>query len=513
MKDNNSDFKIKYVIKKILKLFLLVILDLEGVESKELKKQSLPMHESKAILELQKVEEDDLRSLRKKQKKTLNLIDVVSNVEKNFPLLLATLQDLMIARSELITSQGAFDSSVRSASTASTGYYQNQRFDTIIEQPTPVNGTSFFAGYRLGRGEFAPYYGERATNRYGEVRAGARVPLLRDRMIDKNRAGVQSSTIGLKIADLNVTQQKVEIIKNAMLRYWDWIASVEKLKIAKNIYNIAKDRQEQIQKRVKAGDLPRIEETENKRIVLQRKSQLVVFEQLVISSANELSLYLMTDENKAYIPTEDEVPDNPFSQFTEEVINIDIVVESAIKNRPEIQRLHAQKEQNRIERELAKNLSKPGIDFVLSVSQDFGPGSKTLAQPEMEASLILNVPMQNKTQEGKIDGAQAKIAKLDSQEDFLKERITTDLKNITSLLSMTKERVAISTSEVELSKELETAELKKFQMGEGTLILVNIRELTTAEARIREIDSLADHNRAIVNFKASTLDLLNFQKK
>ena len=259
--------------------------------------------------------------------------------------------------------------------------------------------------------------------------------------------------------------------------------------------------------------MPRIEETENKRIVLQRKSQLVVFEQLVISSANELSLYLMTDENKAYIPTEDEVPDNPFSQFTEEVINIDIVVESAIKNRPEIQRLHAQKEQNRIERELAKNLSKPGIDFVLSVSQDFGPGSKTLAQPEMEASLILNVPMQNKTQEGKIDGAQAKIAKLDSQEDFLKERITTDLKNITSLLSMTKERVAISTSEVELSKELETAELKKFQMGEGTLILVNIRELTTAEARIREIDSLADHNRAIVNFKASTLDLLNFQKK
>jgi hypothetical protein len=335
MKDKNSDFNLKYVIKKVLKLSLLVILDLEGVESKELKNQSLPMQESKAILELQKVEEDELRTLRKKQKKTLNLMDVVFNVEKNFPLLVATMQDLMIARSELITAEGAFDSSLRSGATASTGYYQNQRFDTIIEQPTPVNGTSFFAGYRLGRGEFAPYYGERATNRYGEVRAGARVPLLRDRTIDKNRAGIQSSTIGLKIADLNVTQQKVEIIKNAMLRYWDWIASVEKLKIAKNIYNIAKDRQDQIQKRVKAGDLPRIEETENKRIVLQRKSQLVAFEQLLINSANELSIYLMTDENKSYIPSEDEVPENPFSQLTEDTINIETVVESAIKNRPE----------------------------------------------------------------------------------------------------------------------------------------------------------------------------------
>ena len=129
MKDKNSDFNLKYVIKKVLKLSLLVILDLEGVESKELKNQSLPMQESKAILELQKVEEDELRTLRKKQKKTLNLMDVVNNVEKNFPLLVATMQDLMIARSELITAEGAFDSSLRSGATASTGYYQNQRFE------------------------------------------------------------------------------------------------------------------------------------------------------------------------------------------------------------------------------------------------------------------------------------------------------------------------------------------------------------------------------------------------
>ena len=69
MKDKNSDYNFKYIIKKVLKLFLLVILDLEGVESKELKNQSIPMQESKAVLELQKVEEDEKRTLRKKQKK------------------------------------------------------------------------------------------------------------------------------------------------------------------------------------------------------------------------------------------------------------------------------------------------------------------------------------------------------------------------------------------------------------------------------------------------------------
>jgi hypothetical protein len=108
-----------------------------------------------------------------------------------------------------------------------------------------------------------------------------------------------------------------------------------------------------------------------------------------------------------------------------------------------------------------------------------------------------------------MDGATAKNAKLDSQEIFLKERISTDIKNISSLLDMTRERVTLSVKEVELSRELEKSELKRFQMGEGTLILVNIREQTTAEARNREIDSLADHNKALVNFRAATMEIGN----
>ena len=499
-------------INKISKYFLLIFLDLEGLNAKEIENTTHPEAKPSIVIDSQKISED-LRIIKKKNKKVLKLEDVIVNIEKNFPLLAVAMQDLLIARSELVTSQGAFDSSLRSTSTSATGYYQNQRFDTIIEQPTPVNGTSFFAGYRLGRGDFAPYYGERATNKFGEVRAGARIPIFRDRAIDKNRAGIQQAEVGLRLADLSVIQQKIEIYRNAMLRYWDWIASVEKYNIIKNIYNIAKDRQDQIEKRVKAGDLPRIEETENKRIVLQRKAQLVASEQIMISSANELSLYLMTDMNKAYIPSPDEVPDNPFSQLDEkEIIELSTKIEEAVEKRPEVKRIQAQKEQNRIERELAKNLTKPGIDFVFAVSQDFGPGSKTLERPELEASLVLNVPLQNKTQQGKLDGTSAKNTKLDAQELFLKERIGADIKNISSLLEMTKERVKLSISEVELSKEIEKAEWKKFQMGEGTLILVNIREQNTAEARIREIDSKADHKKAYVNFKAATMEILPEEK-
>ena len=45
-------------------------------------------------------------------------------------------------------------------------------------------------------------------------------------------------------------------------------------------------------------------------------------------------------------------------------------------------------------------------------------------------------------------------------------------------------------------------------MGEGTLLVVNIREQTTGEAAIREIDALVDHHRAIANYKAAVADVL-----
>jgi outer membrane protein TolC len=495
-------------IKKVLKLLILIFFDLEGIEAKEIKEEAGPERDSSVKVQLTKSLKEEERVLKKKR--VLRIDDLLNNIEKNYPLLIASMQDMMIARSELLTAQGAFDTSFRTSSTSATGYYQNQRFDTIIEQPTPVNGTSFFAGYRLGRGDFAPYYGERATNKYGEVRAGARIPIFRDRAIDKNRAGIQQAEVGVRMADLTLAQQKIEITRNAMLRYWDWISSVMKYRISENIYTIAKDRQSQIEKRVKVGDLPRIEETENMRIVIQRKAQLVAAEQNMIFSANELSLYLLKDDNTAYIPNIDEVPPDPFSQMKDyDSIDLSKKIENAVTKRPEIQRIQAQKEINRIDKELAKNLSKPGIDFVFAASQDFGPGSRTLARPELEATLVLNIPMQNRTQEGKIDGATAKNSKLDSQEIFLKERISTDIKNISSLLDMTRERVTLSVKEVELSRELEKSELKRFQMGEGTLILVNIREQTTAEARNREIDSLADHNKALVNFKAATMEIGN----
>lgn len=488
-------------LNKAFKIFLILLLDLEGNELKSKEKEE--------VLKTTPLKKEKTEIVQKNSSQKLTLDNLLTQVNKNFPLIAAAFQDMRIAEADVLIAKGAFDPVLRGGSTTASGYYNNSRFDSVVEQPTTVGGTSFFAGYRLGLGSFPPYYGERATNRYGEVRAGARVPLWRDHSIDRGRAGLKQAEIGIRLADLSIQQQKIEIFRNAALRYWEWIAAVERFRIAKTVYDIAVERQKQIQKRVQAGDMAQIELKDNERIVLQRESQLLAAEQGIEITSNELALYLQENPNSQFELKVEMIPENPFSQIAD-LVNIDIQseVQKALEKRPEIQRFKAQKDQNRIDEELAKNQMKPGVDLVVAASQDMGPGSYTRSKTELEASLVLNVPLATRAQKGRINSAVAKNKKLDAQEEFLRTRIEADIKNTYSILNMTRQRSGLAKKELILAKQLEKAELDRFMIGEGTLILVNIREQTTAEAAFREIDALTDHNRAIINYKAAIMEIV-----
>ena len=81
--------------------------------------------------------------------------DVLVSVEQNFPLVLAAMEQVEIAEGKLLAAQGGFDFVVASKGSAELqGFYENERFDVSIEQPTALWGTSLIGGYRIGRGDF-----------------------------------------------------------------------------------------------------------------------------------------------------------------------------------------------------------------------------------------------------------------------------------------------------------------------------------------------------------------------
>ncbi|MBM3983899.1 MAG: hypothetical protein FJ304_27255, partial [Planctomycetes bacterium] len=119
--------------------------------------------------------------------------EVIAAVERHYPLLRAIEQERAVAGGRLVSAMGAFDTVLLAGADGQGTTYDNFRTTAGAAQLLPFGGVSVFAGYRTGTGDFPTYNLGAKTAEGGEFRAGASVPLLRDRAIDRPRANLQQA--------------------------------------------------------------------------------------------------------------------------------------------------------------------------------------------------------------------------------------------------------------------------------------------------------------------------------
>jgi len=162
------------------------------------------------------------------------------------------------------------------------------------------------------------------------------------------------------------------------------------------------------------------------------------------------------------------------------------------------------RDRSRIEADLARNQQNPGIDVTVFGARQFGPEMDKRFDPVVGTSVLLDIPILNRVNEGRERSAEAAIAKAEDQKRFARDRIVADVRNALVTMDASRQRAAMAQREVKVATELAKAELRRFELGDGNLLLVNLREQANAEAAIREIDALADLQRAVANFRAAT---------
>lgn len=223
---------------------------------------------------------------------SLTLDDVLQSVDKHYPPLLAAVLEREIAAGGVEAALGKFDFRIgMRADTDQFGFYSNERLNTGFDQYLQTWGASLYGGWRVGRGEFATYDGKLQTRTDGEWRGGVKLPLFRDRKIDERRADLQRARLERTLADLSVDQQRVAITQLATRRYWDWVAAGRRYQVADALLKIALQRDAQLRESVDLGQVPPIEAVENRRAILQRRSQLVEQQRGLENAAIELSLF------------------------------------------------------------------------------------------------------------------------------------------------------------------------------------------------------------------------------
>ena len=436
---------------------------------------------------------------------TLELDAVVSSVYANFPLLEAARFQRNVANGDILSANGNFDTKLKAASeNGALGFYQTNRNSIGVSQPL-YGGAEVFGGYRVGRGNFEPWYQERQTNGNGEFKGGIQVPLARNRQVDARRAELWKATYARDRTEPEIQAQLIEFVRDGSLQYWDWVAAGQKQQIADQLLTLAVNRNEGIRIRVKEGDLDPPDADDNQRIIVSREAKAIDATRKSTQSAVKLSLYYRDDFGRPVIPAAEWIPKfpDPDSISDEQMIND---VQIALNMRPELRAIDILRREIDVDYASARNDFRPQVDALVMGSQDTGTptSSKNDKGPfELEAGIYAEVPIQRRKARGKMSAIEAKVSQIIAKRRMLEDKIATEIQSTHAAISAAWQRVGKARESVRLARYMAEVEQKKFDAGSSDLLSVNLREQQSAEAAETEVDALLDFFQARAIYRAA----------
>ena len=447
-----------------------------------------------------------------------------------YPDIDVALEELSIANGNQIQAAGGFDTKVKVASeNTPVGFYESFRSNFGVEQPT-FKGGSVFAGYRFGRGDFEPWYLERNTNALGELKLGANWNLLRGRQIDDRRVALWQAEIKRDAVEPVVHQQLLSAFRDAEIAYWNWVASGQVYQRSLQLLEVAKNRVDGIEQRIKAGDLAEITRTDNDRTILGRQVKLIKAKAKLDQAAIKLSLYYRDANGTPIIATEAQLPgfDSGAYQIAS---NPEQLVYDAVSCRPETRLLELDIQAIDLDLAKAKNDLMPQLNASFVVSQDFGrptsaaPSASSISQTlsvvfdekdqfQVDAGLFLSQSLQLRKARGKIQSLQGKRRQLVVKKDFVGQKIAAEVQQNYQLTVAAREQILAGEQNYALAQKLSDAARKQIETGDVDLFEIILREQQELDAAIDLVASQFAFfsNRATLNASVGCEEYQSYQR-
>ncbi|MEM9879923.1 MAG: TolC family protein [Pseudomonadota bacterium] len=451
--------------------------------------------------------------------KILRPQDVLERSVRHFPSILESLAQRSVAAGRNLEAQGAFDI-VFSASSRNriTGFWDGQIIEGKAQRNLRPFGGQVFGSYRLSDGNFPVYEDINFTDSLGEVKIGALFSLLRNRNIDSRRFSINDTSLALKQADLDILLTKLGVQHQALSAYWRWVAAGHKLQIFRDLRVLAEERQKGLQKQVDSGARAAIFLTENQQNITRRR----IFERQAERDLNaaiaRLALFYRGPDGAIVSPKLDMLPPIPVMDgvVTGWLVETDPALPAVLSLRPDLAVLRTGVERARGRVALAENDLKPRLDFSFEASKDLGnvaEGGISREETDTVVGLQFSVPLEMRQARGRLASAKASMDAISQQARLMEDRIAVEVETILIELRTASDVLELAALEVSQADTMRNAEQRRFAQGASDFFLVNVREETAADARVRYIDaelrghlSRADFDAAVIDTKALGID-------
>ena len=189
-------------------------------------------------------------------------------------------------------------------------------------------------------------------------------------------------------------------------------------------------------------------------------------------------------------------------------------VAEALARRPELTELDFQHRMAQVDWRQAQNLTQPELDATLWSGKDVGgwtdsKGSKTPYQAE--AGLNFSVPLQRRKALGKIAAVEGKLVQIATKRQFAENKITIEVQNAVITIDAAYRSIDKARESVKLNEQMQQFEGVKLERGDSDLLLLNLREAATFDARVVELEALLHYFESQADYRAAmALDVAEF---
>ena len=433
---------------------------------------------------------------------TLVLETVLDSVVHRYPPFLARLLERDLASGRLQQAMGTFDTQL-SASVGGRlqGFYESTVAKAIVEQPL-ATGDTIYGGYAVSD-RFLPDYYDGRTQDDGELLLGLRLPLLQNRSIDRRRALVRKAEIGVELAEPKILAARIEFVRVSTRAYYEWVAAGRNLTIARELLGLAEQRQDGLARAVERQFLAPIDLTDNERLIVQRRILVARSERSFQAAALKLSLFLRDAQDRAIVPTEQNLPDGD-PEFGNESAELQADLRIAAKQRPDLYALELELERAETDRDLADNRTLPAVDLIVEAQHSFSDGPyNDIEEFEFFVGGELKLPLQRRDAFGALEQAEARISRLRLQQRFARDRIVNEIVDARSAIVAARMQFEDTQRNVTLAERLVNAEQRAFDFGRSDLLRIQLREAQLADARVIAIQAKLAYRQAFADYRAS----------
>ncbi|MDO7136305.1 TolC family protein [Algibacter lectus] len=419
----------------------------------------------------------------------LSLEEYLGYVKKYHPIVKQAQLITTESEAKLLKSRGAFDPKLEvdynRKKFKSTTYYD--KLNSTFKIPTWY-GVELKANYENNDGTYLnPEYN---TPDDGLYSAGVSVSLAKGLLTNERMATLKQSKLYLKYAQAEQKLVINDILYNAITTYFNWLKNYQAKLVYSDYLVNADTRLKNVKSSFFAGDKPAIDTLEAN---INFKSRKLDYEKAkigYIKSALELSNYLWLENN---IPLELE---EGISPDTTTIDKIDVVLNSSvlnstdelIANHPKLQSLQIKQEILTVDKRLKTNNLLPKIDLQYNFLSSDYENINSFNTANYKSGLNISFPLFLRKER-----ADLRLAKLKLQDigfDISATKVT--LKN---KVNATMQEIDSYNTQYDLLQDIVVdykafvkSEERKFSLGEGSLFLVNYREVKLIESQLKAID-------------------------